>query len=293
MLAVVFLLLILTLVSSEQIKNGIISGVRLSVFSVIPAIFPFMIFSDFLSCESKYLSTGFFARIFERVFNISSSALGAFLCGAVCGFPVGVSMATHLYSSHIISRDECERLIGFSSSPSVAFVISGVGAGLYGSVLYGAVIYLSIITASAITGFLFKGNMQKTEFSNDIPKQSFNLIASIKASANSCITVSAYIVFCSALIGLISSIIKNEYIITAATLLLEISNAAKALSLSEVPTVLKLSLTAFSLSFSGICVHMQARSLLPSDISMSRYYKMKLISGIVAFALSFAGFSMI
>jgi hypothetical protein len=50
---------------------------------------------------------------------------------------------------------------------------------------------------------------------------------------------------------------------------------------------LKLSLTAFALSFSGICIAMQARSILPDSISMKEYYKMKILIGALSFIITY------
>ena len=289
----VILLLILTVTAANEVRDAIISGFRLSVLSVVPAIFPFLIFSDILSCESGAFSEGIFARAFERIFKINRAALGAFVCGSICGFPIGVSMASRLYTANIITKNECERIIGFSSNPSIAFVVSGVGMGMYGSITYGIILYFSLIISSVIVGLFFRCECEKTHNSSDITEQNFNIIDSIKTAGISCITISSYIVFCSAMVGLIKRFVKNDIIIIAITSLLEISNGAQALSLCGLPTMLKLSFTAFVLSFSGISVLMQARSILPAKISMIKYYKMKIVSAMLSFILTFFALSLL
>ena len=156
--------ILITLIASAEIRSYIISGIRLCAFSVIPAIFPFLILSDFMVTVRSEKS-GLLSKAFEHVFKISSAALPALICGFVCGFPVGIKIATDLYGNNDISKTECEKLIGFSSNPSIAFVISGIGIGIYSNIKYGIIIYISIITSSIAVGILFRSRSEINTYS--------------------------------------------------------------------------------------------------------------------------------
>lgn len=278
-------LFIIALIFSKQISLAVIDGMKLAAFSIIPSIFPFFILSDMLRSLPVKENSNCVSRVTKRLLGINSSELGAFLCGNICGFPIGVGYASNLYIEGKISKERCERLIGISSNPSIAFVISGVGVGLLGSLNYGILLYASIITATLITGALFKIDGKSINTDEKI-KQSFDLVVSIKNAAYSSISVSAYIIFFSTIIGIISSIINSAFATAVISIFLEVGNASKLLSnIVFLPSNISLALIAFSLAFSGISVHMQSRSVLHEDISMRTYYKMKLCEGVIAFLI--------
>lgn len=273
----------LLFIYNDEAKEGFVRGLRLSALSVIPAIFPFFILSDFLFAfyEPK---KGFFSSLFERIFGITASGFKAYLIGIICGFPLGVKCASELYRQNKITLNECERLSTVASSPSLAFVISGVGAGLRGSLKEGILLYLCVIISSFFTGILFKSNSQKIKFSAQISEQSFDLANSIKRAAYSSVSVGAYISFFSIISVILVSLVKNELLILFITSFLEIGNASVLISNSSVLSpALNFSLTAFALGFSGLSVFMQGLEYLPKEASKSRILFMKLIQGCISF----------
>ncbi len=277
----------LLFIYNDAAKEGFIKGLRLSALSVIPAIFPFFILSDFLFAiyEPK---EGILSSLFERLFGISSSGFKAYLIGAICGFPLGVKCASELYNQKRITISECERLSAVSSSPSLAFVISGVGAGLRGSIKDGVLLYFCVIISSVLTGIIFKHKEQKNEFSSEISEQSFNLANSIKKAAYSSISVSAYISFFSIITVLLSSLAKNEILTVLLSVFLEIGNASVFISNSGVLSpALSFSLTAFALGFSGLSVFMQGAEYLPGEASKFKILFMKLIQGVISFLIAY------
>ena len=283
----------LLFIYNDEAKEGFVRGLRLSALSVIPAIFPFFILSDFLFAfyEPK---KGFFSSLFERIFGITASGFKAYLIGIICGFPLGVKCASELYRQNKITLNECERLSAVASSPSLAFVISGVGAGLRGSLKEGILLYLCVIISSFFTGILFKAKRHKNEFSAQISEQSFDLANSIKRAAYSSVSVGAYISFFSIISVILVSLVKNELLILFITSFLEIGNASVLISNSSILSpALNFSLTAFALGFSGLSVFMQGLEYLPKEASKSRILFMKLIQGVISFVAAHIIFNLI
>ena len=273
---------------SKEISAAAVAGIRLSALSVIPSIFPFIILGDVLKSMSPTSSCKSVSKFFEASFGISATGIAAFICGNICGFPIGVGYASNLYTDDLISKDECEHLIGLSNNPSAAFVISGVGVGLCGNFQIGIILYISLIIATLLTGVIFKCRL-KTQKVYENTRQRFDLATSIKNAAYSSISICAYIVFFSSLLSLVGLIIKNEIVISITASLLEIGNAVNRVSkLVFLPEYIKNGLLGFCLGFSGFSVHMQARNILHHDISMRIYYIMKATEGILSFIISAA-----
>ena len=267
------------ILNAEVVRSSIINGIHLSALSIIPSLFPFFILSDFLSANYQD-NGGAFSNFACNVLGISRISLGSIVIGFVCGFPLGVKSASELYLNKQISKEECERLCMISNNPSFAFVVSGVGAALFGSIAFGLSLYFSVILSAVSIGILTKLSRHKTQNTANIPGQKFDLSLSIKSAAISSIYISSYIIFFSAILGLVLHLCKIECLNIIFATVLEIGNATSIISRSEIiPKILLPALAAFSLGFSGISVFMQSLSYLPPEISKRKLLGYKLIQG--------------
>ena len=280
-LLILLLSVIFLIIYSRDVSAGVISGITLAVRSIIPSLFPFLILSDIFIRQFSS-GTGVVGRIFSRIFGFPPQAAGAFLCGSFSGFPVGVKCATDLYLGGNINKSELERLICIVNNPSPAFVIAAVGT-MRGSTRDGVILYISVILAAILTGIFFlKRGGGKSDITNQPIKTDFSLVTSIKNAAYTSIGISAYIIFFSGLLGIIKAIFKSPDLTLFFSLFLEIGNAASLLAASGLDRTLSLALTAFALVCSGLSVHMQSKSLLPSEISIKKYILMKLVTGMLS-----------
>lgn len=281
------LLMPIMLFFSNSIKQGAKLGLDLSLGTIIPTLFPFFILSD-LWVSYATGNSGIISNAYSRLFGVSGSTFPAYLLGSVCGFPLGIKTAVSLYESGFISKDELERLSGFANTPSAAFVISGIGAGLYKDIWIGLRLYFAVLFSSFFVGLLFRSKESNSTNTEVISRQRFDLIKSIQSAGRSSLTVSCYIVFFSSVIGLLAEIIENPLILAITSSFLEITNASSlSADLGTSYQGVKYLITAFALGFSGMSVHMQAFALLPAEISKPRYILMKLIQGILCSIITF------
>lgn len=281
------LLMPIMLFFSESIKRGAMLGLDLSLGTIIPTLFPFFILSD-LWVSYATIKGGIISKAYGRLFGVSGSSLPAYLLGSLCGFPLGIKAGVGLYERGYISKDELERLSGFANNPSAAFVISGIGAGLYKDIAVGTRLYIAVLISSFLVGLLFRSKGDFFKNNDVILKQRFDLIKSIQSAGFSSLTVSCYIVFFSSVIGLLTEITKNPLILAIASSFLEITNASSiSADLVISNPYVKYVITAFALGFSGLSVHMQVFALLPAEISKSKYLLMKLIQGILCSIIMF------
>lgn len=282
----VILLLCPAFLFPGELAEGVISGIRLAAFGVIPAIFPYSVISDAL----RVLITGggVISCIFSKIFSTSKNALGVFIIGTVCGFPIGVKSASDLYLGGVIKKEEAEHLIGFCCNPGLAFVISGVGVGILGSFRVGVLLYISVVLSALLCGFVFKPKRDICDNTDIIPGQKFDFVASVKSAGFTSITISSYIIFFSAVLGLIKHIFKNTLFTLGFAAILEVSSGVKYTASGGIlPSEFILPTVAFILGFSGLSVHLQARSLAPREICFKRFYLMKILQGVISFALVF------
>ncbi len=284
------LLIILLLIPlyAEAMRTGIVRGIRLCATTVIPSVFPFMILSSVMLHFSVFDSLPFLSRPFERTFSINKSGLCAFLCGSLCGFPLGAKCAAEAYLCGRISKDECERLIAFSSNASPAFLIVGVGS-LRKSLAQGVFLYFVMLFSAICVGILLGRKKAPSALSAKTEGADFSFTKSVEGAGMQTLFVCSYLLFFSALIGIFEKFLSDWPLLFSLLLpFLEIGSACAALSDGSTAHALSLALTAFAVSFGGLSVHLQAAGLLRgTKISMKRYYVGKLLQGGIAFFLVF------
>ncbi len=289
--ALIILALLINIFFSDEIAHSVRSGLMLCANVIIPSVFPFIILSDFLLHSINFSSLRPLGYLFRKTFNINSAALPAFLLGLLCGFPLGVRCAVSLYEDGRISREECERLIGFSNNTGPAFLISGIGLGLRGNVIEGVILYVSMTLSALICGFVFGFGRKCSEDSGDIiQKYPFSLTDSIKNAGLNTLNICSYLTFFALFCGLLKKALGVSLPYLLLIPFLEVGSAASILSKATLlPPAVSLALTSLAVGFSGFCVHMQAMSFIrPARLGCKKYFCMKLFQGAISFSLTTA-----
>lgn len=200
-------------IAIEYMKKGLI----LCATAVIPALFPFMVISELIVSSGVGMRLSrLFAKPMRWLFGVSEAGATAYILGLVCGFPIGAKTAVALYDRGVIKKRELERLMTFCNNPGSAFVISAVGVALLGNKRVGVALYLSVILSSltvGIVGKYFLGYKKENAPRNSlvIPRD-FNvkvITDAVQSSAISMLTVCAYVVFFSALVGCVGALLNR------------------------------------------------------------------------------------
>lgn len=281
-----FFCVALSVVHSDLILHSALIGLKLCGASIIPAVFPFMIISDLIVAYSPLHKSGLLKRCFRALFGINPAGITAFLSGIICGFPLGVKSTVDLYREGAITKDEAERLIGFSNNTGPAFLVAGIGASMRGSVREGILLYASMVLSAILVGVLFRKRVKSCRVVEAFPKNHFDFTESIRNAASNTITVCSYIIFFSVIVGIVSAAVKSTLALSFILPFIEVGNAASFLANAKIDTTLSLGLTALAASFSGLSVHFQAMSFISgSGIRSGKYFVMKLFQGVFAFAI--------
>ncbi len=269
--AAVVALILLSGLGSDQIKEYAIYGMRLCYANIIPTLFPFMIFSDIL------LSTAGESKIFR------TGILLPLLLGILCGFPLGALCIRALYENGNIKKEKAEILLPVCSVPSLAFIISGVGAGMLNDIRLGFLLWACVVLSSLITYALFSKSESYLQKAQENKGQKFDFSESIKNAGYTMLSICSFIVFFSVINGLICAAVKNEFFSCLISSALEIGNACFKITSFKAAMVTKLCLLCFALSFSGISVFMQIVSVTKdSKLSCRRFLPLKLIQAIIS-----------
>ena len=200
-------------IAIEYMKKGLILCSR----AVIPALFPFMVMSELIVSSGVGIKVSkLFARPMRYLFGVSEAGACAYILGLVCGFPIGAKTAVSMYDQGCITKNELVGLMTFCNNPGSAFVISAVGVALLGNKTVGFALYISVILSSLTVGLVGKYFLGYKKESSPrgsvfIPRDLNAKIVTdaVQSSALSMLTVCAYVVFFSALVGCVGSLLSR------------------------------------------------------------------------------------
>ena len=154
LMAAVLFITVWLLWEAEALRGVAREGLALCAGSVIPALFPF------LAASSLLLKLGFGDALagplapLMGLYRLPGEAAGALVLGLAGGYPVGARTAAELYAQGALTRDEAERLLTFCNNANPAFLLSGLGLGVLGSVRAGLWLWLIHVLSALVTGLV-------------------------------------------------------------------------------------------------------------------------------------------
>lgn len=291
-------LLALTVKNADIAIRYMQAGLRLCAASVIPSLFPFMVISELLVASGVgKLAERLAGRPFSWLFGISGTASAAILLGLLCGFPVGAKTTVSLYDKGYITKKEAERLLTVCNVPSSGFLVSTVGVALFSDKMFGMFLYLAAILAALLTGVIARLLSQPQQeipchAEVKMPPVGVNTFTSAVSSATrSMLSVCAYVVFFSSLVGCLSHIAERFALPAAFSAFLfaffEISSGANATATLPNPIVAAV-LCGFAVGWSGLSVHFQILTLCGErELSFVPYFIAKLFQGVACAVAAF------
>lgn len=142
------------IIHPQETANGIKNGFLLLGNNLIPALFPFMVLSSYISSSSlSEMISKLFEKAFKTIFRTSGYGIIPFLLGALGGYPVGAKTVCEFYENGKISENDAGRLFYWCINPSPAFLITAVGTFMLGNTKSGFILYFSCILSSLTIGF--------------------------------------------------------------------------------------------------------------------------------------------
>lgn len=258
---------------------------------IIPSLFPFFVCSGLIVRSGIAERTSVFAKpIMKPLFKISENGAPAFVMGLLSGYPTGAVTACELYKNGSIGKEEAERLLAFCNNSGPLFILGAVGSAMFGSVRIGTALYAAHIAAAVSVGIIF-GFFGKYEHPNSQKKQ--NEIADfadvfpavLSASTDNMLTVCGAIMFFGTASGIVCALLPGDTAKTVFGVITELTSGIKALSALDVPMAQKLILSAFSVGFAGLCVHLQVASVcFLHDLDLKPYFFGKILHGVISAA---------
>lgn len=277
-------------------RESVLRGLRISALTVLPSVFPFLVFSDLL-ISGNALPKGF-SKVLQRLFRLPAQGCTAILLGWVCGFPVGARCAVAEWKNGRLSTDQAQRAIAIACVPSPAFLIGGVGVGLFGDRSVGLFLYASAIVSATAVGIFSAVHASKDPFE----KESFSvtsllpdplavrLTSAVRNAAHTALYLCAYIVFFSAVGAAAEAVLSRfgapDLLKTVVSCFLELSKGASDAASLPNPRTARL-LCAAAVGWTGLSVHFQTLAACDgSDLRFGRYFLRKGLQALLCVVLT-------
>ncbi|MEF9938834.1 MAG: nucleoside recognition protein [Clostridium sp.] len=155
LIIVLFFLLLFPSLSFEGAKTGLLLWFNI----VFPTLFPFMLCSGLLVAHGgAALLIRPFAPLLKR-FHLSKNGGYTWLCGLLCGYPMGAKTTADFIKNDELSPMEGRRLLAMSGCPSPMFLTGYIRNYIPGDVplIYMVVaLYLPILCIAGISSYLYK-----------------------------------------------------------------------------------------------------------------------------------------
>lgn len=268
----------------ETASQGITEGIDLSLGTLIPSLYPFMVLSTFVIETGVFTKTSTLAdRLMKKLFSLTGNSVSVIFLSMIGGLPLGCKMVSELYGKGKISPVQGRRMMLFCFCTGPAFTISSVGLYMLGSKQAGVLIYLSLILSSLTVGLLSRFFGEDSFYNTDDnvfdkPAVSVSLVKSVSSGSTAMLSVCAWVILFSCILKLIELLPLNDALHFAVCALLEVTNAVRISAGS-----LSLPLIAGIISFGGFCGHCQ---VMPYLIKLRLKYKFFLTARIINAALS-------
>ena len=256
-------LLLLLILDSRTALTAASEGIQLCLKTLIPSVFPFIFIGGLLCAAIRTIR----CPLMEKLLRIPPYSIGYFLTGLICGYPVGAKTLQDAYRSGQIDRATASRMCCFCNNAGPAFII-GVLSSVFSSWEVSLIIWMIQILSAVITGILIPNSTDADFRVQSTPGINMHLQMrhTLSAVASICGWVILFKVILSYMdIWIMPSIPKLTQCLLAG--FLELANGLCMLSMIE-SNALRLIVATAMLSFGGICIYFQTKSVAPDLVTL-------------------------
>ena len=275
--SLIIIIFILIFINSNIIYSTIYNTTLIWFKNLVPNILPIMIITS-LIIESNLIFdlTNLLGNIFSRIFKTSRYSIFVFILSIFTGSPSNAKYINDLYNNKLISKDEATKILLFTTNFNSLLIYNliSIYLGKYISIK----IIITLILTNIIIGLLNR-NIDITLLPTKQINNKINLTKIIKDSIDTMLMILGVLICFNLLINIVpinNIILKNLF-----NGFLEVTTALKSLETINISIKLKELLTLVYLSFSGLSIHLQIKSIL-TDTNYILFLKNKLFSTFIS-----------
>lgn len=276
---------------SSNIKESILFAFDIWTNNLIPSMFPFLLISNLLINYGFLDVLSFILGPFiEKIYRLPRVCAYPIVASIFTGFPTGSKYTKDLLDNNKISVYEANRLIMFTSFSNPLFIVSSVGETLLNNKKVGFFIFFSHLISGLLIGIIYKSKDKIKD--NDIAitykrKPFINVLTnSISDIFKILINMLGIIIFFLIIITILNTFFKNNLFTIIIKGLIEVTTGITYISSYGINLRLKASIIGLLLSFNGLSVHLQTKSIIMgTKIKYKNFFIARIIHSILCFLL--------
>ncbi|MDD2238460.1 MAG: hypothetical protein PHH51_01060 [Bacilli bacterium] len=265
----IVLLIVLIIIKRPIIIGAILESINIWITNIFPSIFPFLIISDLIISTDLINSiTKYIGFIFNKAFKMSKYSSYVFIMSLISGCPTNAKYIKDLLDNNLINKDEAIKILSMSLlyNPILILTITS-----YLEIKDSILIIIFNVIINLLIG-LFNRNVESNYTNHvELKPKDFNIVLSISKAIDTLLLILGVLVLFNAL----SAIIPYSHpLITG---IFEITNGIKEINFID-NYDLKLIFTGLLLSFGGLSIQVQIKSILKNyNLDYSLFYKSRII----------------
>ena len=271
------------IIDSKTALSGAQEGIIMCASAVIPAIFPFLVLSNYLvgALSGRAIPI---LRPLRRLLRISDGAESIFLTGLLGGYPTGAQAVHTAWSAGWLSTCNANRMLAFCSNAGPAFIF-GILSNQFPQYWMLWLLWGIHIISAIIVSFFIPTKQQSACVRADATPVTF--VQSLRKSVITMACICGWIVLFRVLMAFLDRwvlwALPSEWGVGLLGLL-ELTNGC--CSLKAISSVgLRFIICSVMLAFGGLCVAMQTASVI-GRLNMRYYLFGKTMQAMISLLLS-------
>ncbi len=263
---ILIIISILVLINSNIVINSIIYSTKIFNNKIFPSLFPFFILSELLINYGFIEFSSILFKPLMKLFKINSNCSFIFVMSMISGFPSSAKYTKDLYDKKYINSLEATKVLTFTHFSNPLFILGFISLILNKKI--GLYILIIHYLTNIIIGLVFR-EIIKTEI-NTNNKINNNYQSFSNVLSNSIINgfKTLFLILGTMIVFLTITNLINKYIGLNPLLkgifngMLEMTGGINTISNLNISLKIKSTLIGMILSFGGISVHMQIKSII-------------------------------
>ena len=276
----IIIFFILIFIKKDIMYYTIYNTVILWFKNIVPNLLPMFIITS-LIIESNLIINicNIFGKLFNKIFKCSNYAIFIYFLSLFTGSPSNAKYINDLINNNLISNTLSDKLLLFTSNYNILLIYSLLSLYLNKSISIKIIII--IIISNIIVGLIFR-NINYIDLKTNYIKRKINISKIIKDTIDTLLMILGTLIFFNIIINLLP--IKNMLLKNILNGFLEITTGLKGLEYLDISTNIKILLSTVYLSFGGLSIHTQIKSILP-DTNYTLFLKSRLYAIIISIML--------
>ena len=277
---IIFFFFILIFIKKDIMYYTIYSTTLIWFKNIVPNLLPMFIITSLIISSNLIITIcNLFGKIFSKIFKTSKYGIFVFVLSLFTGSPSNAKYIKDLIDNNLISITEGNKLLLFTTNYNPLLIYSLLT--LYLDKKTSIILITIIILSNIIIGFLNR-NMEYDEIQNNYNSKSINLSKIIKETIDTLLMILGTLIVFNIIINILP--INNLLIKSIINGTLEITTALNNINFLNINTNFKILLSIIYLSFGGISIHTQIKSIFP-DTNYKLFLKNKLLSIFISLCL--------